>query len=96
MDIFETIRKGLAQRIKMAGYKSFELFAHEHSLSKSTLSLILNGKREPKISTLVKIANALETDVQSLLCIPNQVEKVEDSKKDLKKKESVRKKTKKK
>lgn len=49
------------------GYASIELFAHENSIAKSTLSEILSGKNDPKLSTLAKICAGLEISLSELL-----------------------------
>lgn len=53
------IRDNVRHEIAAAGYRTVELFAHENGLDKSTLSRLLNGSREPRIGTLIRIANAL-------------------------------------
>jgi transcriptional regulator with XRE-family HTH domain len=59
MDHLEALSQNIRSCIDAAGYRSVELFAHENNLEKSTLSRILSGKREPKIMTLLRIAQAL-------------------------------------
>ena len=49
------------------GYASMELFAHENSIPKSTLSELLSGKNDPKLSTLAKICAGLEIPLSELL-----------------------------
>ena len=74
MNITDTIRENLRRLIGESGYRSLELFAHENSIDKTTLSRILNGKREPKISTLFKIVAALNLTLNDLYLVqPNQV-----------------------
>jgi transcriptional regulator with XRE-family HTH domain len=59
------------ERIKVLvgrrGYASIELFAHENSIAKSTLSEILSGKNDPKLTTLAKICAGLEIPLSELL-----------------------------
>ena len=55
------------RQILLAGYKTVEIFAHENSIAKSTLSQIINGTRDPRFTTLLKIAKALEITVWELL-----------------------------
>ncbi len=74
MDILTKIRIGLSYRIKQAGYQSYEKFSHEHELSKGALSLILNGKREPRLSTLIKLSEALEIPFVDLFDLPSGAE----------------------
>ncbi|MCB9496204.1 MAG: helix-turn-helix transcriptional regulator [Fibrobacteria bacterium] len=61
------LRKNIIQLIHQAGYRSFELFAHENGIDKSTVSRILAGSREPKVGTLDRIRQALEVDWNALL-----------------------------
>ena len=65
MTTLSVIRSNL-KRLILDEYPSVEKFAHEHDLDKSTLSRILGGKREPKISTLLKIAEALNIGVDAI------------------------------
>lgn len=44
-----------------------EVFAHEHDLSKGMLSKVINGKVDMRISTLSRIAQALELSLTDLL-----------------------------
>jgi transcriptional regulator with XRE-family HTH domain len=52
------------------GYASIELFAHENRIPKSTLSELLNGKNDPKLSTLAKICAGLEISLADLMRSP--------------------------
>lgn len=56
--------------VRGRGYPSVELFAHENRIPKSTLSEILNGKNDPKLSTLAKICSGLEISLSELLRAP--------------------------
>ncbi len=49
------------------GYQTVEQFAHENAIPKGSLSKILNGKVDPKLSTLVKLATALGVSNSQLL-----------------------------
>jgi DNA-binding Xre family transcriptional regulator len=53
------------------GYASCELFAHENGIPKSTLSELLNGKNDPKLTTLAKICAGLEIQLSDLLRDPD-------------------------
>ena len=53
--------------VRGRGYASIELFAHENRIPKSTLSELLNGKNDPKLSTLAKICAGLEITLAELL-----------------------------
>ena len=66
MEIAEIIRGNLRRRIADSGYPSIERFAHENGIDKTTLSRILSGQREPKISTLFKIAESLNLTLNDL------------------------------
>jgi transcriptional regulator with XRE-family HTH domain len=72
LDIVDIIRENLRQRI-LEGYPSFEKFAYENAIDKTTLSRILNGKREPKISTLHKIVKSLNLTLNDLYLNGNNV-----------------------
>jgi len=61
------LRRNLQTLIRDAGYRSCELFAHEHGIDKSTVSRILRGSREPKVGTLDRIRQALEVDWNAIL-----------------------------
>ena len=57
----------IAQAIRKAGFSSYEEFAHVVNLPKSTLSRVLSGKADPRLSTLYRIAEGLEVSLVSLL-----------------------------
>ena len=67
MDILNYLGEKLRQQILKSGYETVELFAHEHGIPKSTLSEVLSGKNDPRITTLLKICSALETTPAELL-----------------------------
>ena len=46
--------------IRLRGYKSVELFAHEHEIDKSVLNRLIRGRREVRLSTFLHIVEALE------------------------------------
>jgi transcriptional regulator with XRE-family HTH domain len=60
LDILGYVGEKLKQRILKGGYETVELFAHEHGIPKSTLSELLSGKNDPRLTTLLKICAALE------------------------------------
>ncbi len=67
MDPLFIIIQNIKLLIKEKDYVSVEKFCLENSIPKSTLSELLNRKKQnPKLSTLVKIANSLEIDVIEL------------------------------
>jgi transcriptional regulator with XRE-family HTH domain len=61
------IRRNVRKEIERAGYKTVELFAHENGLNKGSLSRLLNGLREPRIGTLVRISRALNLPLSQLV-----------------------------
>ena len=61
LDILGYVGEKLRQRILKGGYETVELFAHENGIPKSTLSELLSGKNDPRLTTLLKIFSALET-----------------------------------
>lgn len=65
--LHDRLKRNIQHLVHSAGYRSFELFAYEHGLDKSTVSRILAGSREPKVGTLEKIRVALGVDWNSLL-----------------------------
>ncbi len=61
--------KKISLLIKEKGYKSpyaFWLENGEDGLSRSNLNYIINGKTDPKLSTLRKIADGLEVELVDL------------------------------
>ena len=67
MDFLEIIGQRIRSRIKLSGVKSVEQFAHENEIPKSTLSELLNGKNNPRLTTLAKICAGLEMSLADLL-----------------------------
>ncbi len=65
--IAENIRRLIAKKIKLGEFSSIENFASSTGLQKSLLSRILNLKADPRISSLNKIAAALEVPVADLV-----------------------------
>jgi len=65
------LRKNLKHYLRQLGYSTFELFAHECNIPKSTLSQILNLTRDPRLSTLESLAKAMRVPVAKLLELPN-------------------------
>jgi len=60
--------------IRLRGYKSVELFAHEHDIDKSVLNRLIRGRREVRLSTFLKIVEALEvSNLYDLLPAPLMV-----------------------
>ena len=65
--IAENIRRLITKKIKLGEYSSIENFAASTGLQKSLLSRILNLKADPRLSSLNKIAVALEVPVADLV-----------------------------
>ncbi len=70
MELLSLIGERIRKRILGRGYPSIELFAHENGIPKSTLSELLNGKNDPKLTTLAKICAGLEITLSDLLRDP--------------------------
>lgn len=60
-----TFRRRLRELV-LAKYGSLDRFYLEHEFSKGHLSQILRGKTDPKLSTIAKLAKALDVDVRDL------------------------------
>lgn len=67
MDILKITGERIKALVGRRGYASVELFAHENRIAKSTLSEILSGKNDPKLTTLAKICAGLEIPLSELL-----------------------------
>lgn len=52
--------------IRIRGYKTIELFAHENGVDKSVLNRLIRGKREVRLSTFLKILDALNLGIGEL------------------------------
>lgn len=62
-----TVFAGNLQRfIAAKGYSSVEKFAYEMGFSKGGLGKILQGKRMPRLDTVVRLAQALEVTLDDL------------------------------
>ncbi len=71
MDLLKQLGKNLRRLIQnKSGTGSIELFAHENQIPKSTLSEILNGKNDPKLTTLARICSGLEITLSELFVDP--------------------------
>ena len=62
MGVEEQFRRRVRQLV-LDKYGSLDRFYLETSFSKGHLSQILRGQRSPSLTTLVKLAEALEVDV---------------------------------
>lgn len=65
--IAENIRRLIEKKIKQGEFASIENFAISTGIQKSLLSRILNLKADPRLSSLNKIALALEVPVAELV-----------------------------
>ncbi|MCF0216096.1 MAG: helix-turn-helix transcriptional regulator [Fibrobacteraceae bacterium] len=78
------IRENIRQKILDAGYATIEKFAYENGLTKSTITRAINGSRNPRLITLIEIANGLDINLSELLDLHqiehNQVKKTKNSK----------------
>lgn len=61
------IRENIRQKIQDAGYATIEKFAYENGLTKSTITRAINGSRNPRLITLIEIANGLDINLSELL-----------------------------
>ena len=59
--------------IREHGYPSMESFALANALPKATLHQVLKGIADPRYSTLLRIADALEIPIEEMIknCAPN-------------------------
>ena len=67
LTIAENIRRLIIKKIAQGEFASIENFARSTGVQKSLLSRILNLKADPRLSSLNKIANALQVPVSDLL-----------------------------
>ena len=65
--IAENIRRLIEKKIRQGEFASIENFAISTGIQKSLLSRILNLKADPRLSSLNKIALALEVPVSELV-----------------------------
>lgn len=70
MDFLKHIGERIRTRILRSGYPSIEIYAHENQIPKSTLSEIISGKNDPRLSTLAKICAGLEITLSELFQDP--------------------------
>ena len=70
MKYLDIVAENIRHYLKLKGYPTVELFAHEFNIPKSTMSRILNGKADPRLSTLVKIAESLNVNIADLYFLP--------------------------
>lgn len=78
MDFLKHIGERIRTRILNRGYASIEIYAHEHRIPKSTLSEIITGKNDPRLTTLAKICAGLEITLSELFRDPSVEEWVRE------------------
>jgi transcriptional regulator with XRE-family HTH domain len=66
VDPFQSLGQSIKRQIEAHGYETVESFAHEHAIPKGTLSQIVNGRVDAKVSTLLRISQALGIHVTQL------------------------------
>ena len=71
MDLEGAFRRRLKDLIQRK-YRSLDRFYLETDFSKGHLSNILRGRRNPSLSTLVRLAGLLEIDVRELFVFPER------------------------
>jgi transcriptional regulator with XRE-family HTH domain len=66
LEKWKVVGERIGALIRLRGYKSVELFAYENDIDKSVLNRLIRGKREVRLSTFLKIAEALEIPMGEL------------------------------
>ena len=66
IQFLKKIGEKVNEKIRDRGYRSVELFAHETGISQSVLSRFISGSRSVNLSTIIKIARALEVSLDEL------------------------------
>lgn len=64
--IQKALGRNLRRLIKAGGYRTLELFAHENGFGKSWIARIVRGEVDPGFTRVVKIARALEVDLNEI------------------------------
>jgi hypothetical protein len=78
---WKSVGERVGALIRLRGYKSVELFAHEHDIDKSVLNRLIRGRREVRLSTFLKIVEALEVShLYDLLPAPLMVRETPEGK----------------
>jgi transcriptional regulator with XRE-family HTH domain len=67
LELLEFLGARIKDRILGSGVRSVEKFALENGIPKSTLSELLNGKNDPRLTTLAKICAGLDIPLSELL-----------------------------
>lgn len=67
LDFYQgNLRDNARKHIAEQGFKSVDEFARAHDIDKSTLSRMMNGNREPRLSTLLRVSMALGVTIDEL------------------------------
>ena len=66
LEKWKVVGERIGALIRLRGYKSVELFAYENDIDKSVLNRLIRGKREVRLSTFLKITDALEISIAEL------------------------------
>ncbi len=67
LDFYQgNLRDNARKHIAEQGFKSIDEFARAHDIDKSTLSRMMNGNREPRLSTLLRVSMALNVSIDEL------------------------------
>jgi hypothetical protein len=70
LEKWKAVGERIGALIRLRGYKSVELFAHENEIDKSVLNRLIRGKREVRLSTFLKITDALDISIAELNAAP--------------------------
>ena len=70
LEKWKAVGERIGALIRLRGYKSVELFAYENDIDKSVLNRLIRGKREVRLSTFLKITEALEVSIGELNAAP--------------------------
>jgi transcriptional regulator with XRE-family HTH domain len=66
LEKWQRVGERVGLMIRQRGYKTVELFAHENGVDKSVLNRLIRGKREVRLSTFIKILDALDLGIADL------------------------------
>jgi transcriptional regulator with XRE-family HTH domain len=72
----QALAKRISDGILHAGYTSKDQFARSIALPRMTLHKLLKGELDPKVSTLLKIADGLDSTLEALLAQPESLRRV--------------------
>jgi DNA-binding Xre family transcriptional regulator len=73
LEKWKAVGERIGALIRLRGYKSVELFAYENDIDKSVLNRLIRGKREVRLSTFLKITDALEVSIGELNAAPGLI-----------------------